>query len=87
MEEKAMVVKTQSKSKKLFAAGKMAVFALATAIAFGPVQAKATDIDDLFAAADITTLSTNVKTYIIAFITLSVLFLGWKFYKRTTNRA
>ena len=68
--------------------GKMALFALATALAFAPVKAKAAgDIDDLFAAADLTGLSSNVKTTIITFITLSVLFLGWKFYKRATNRA
>lgn len=78
----------KKKTRNYLTQGKMALFALATAVAFAPVKAKAAgDIDDLFAAADITGLSTNVKAFIISFITLSVLFLGWKFYKRTTNRA
>jgi hypothetical protein len=78
----------KKKARNFYTQGKMALFALATAVAFAPVKAKAAgDIDDLFAAADITGLSTNVKAFIISFITLSVLFLGWKYYKRTTNRA
>ena len=78
----------KKQTRNLLTQGKTALFALATALAFAPVKAKAAgDIDDLFAAADITGLSTNVKTFIISFITLSVLFLGWKFYKRTTSRA
>ena len=78
----------KKKARNSYTQGKMALFALATALAFAPVKAKAAgDIDDLFAAADITGLSTNVKAFIISFITLSVLFLGWKYYKRTTNRA
>jgi hypothetical protein len=78
----------KKKTRNLCTQGKMALFALATALAFAPVKARAEgDIDDLFAAANITGLSTNVKSTIISFITLSVLFLGWKFYKRTTNRA
>lgn len=78
----------KKKARNSLTQGKMALFALATALAFAPVKAKAAgDIDDLFAAADLTGLSSNVKTTIITFITLSVLFLGWKFYKRATNRA
>ena len=78
----------KKKARNYLTQGKMALFALATALAFAPVKAKAAgDIDDLFAAADLTGLSSNVKTTIITFITLSVLFLGWKFYKRATNRA
>jgi len=87
MEEKAMVVKTQSKSKRLYTAGKLALFAVATALTLGPIQARAEgDIDDLFAAANLTSLHTNVKALLMIFVGINILFLGYKYYKRSTNR-
>jgi len=78
----------KKKTRNLLTQGKMALFALATALAFAPVKARAEgDIDDLFAAANITGLSSNVKTYIIAFIVIAVMFVGWKYIKRVSNRA
>lgn len=56
--------------------------ALGTAL---PVHA--TDIDDLFTAADTTGLQTNIKTFLLAFIGIAVLFLGYRFVKRAMNRA
>ena len=78
----------KKKTRNYLTQGKMALFALATALAFAPVKARAEgDIDDLFAAANITGLSSNVKTYIIAFIVIAVMFVGWKYIKRVSNRA
>jgi len=78
----------KKQTRNLLTQGKMALFALATALAFAPVKARAEgDIDDLFAAANITGLSTNVKTYITAFIVIAVMFVGWKYIKRVSNRA
>jgi hypothetical protein len=78
----------KKQTRNLLTQGKMALFALATALAFAPVKARAEgDIDDLFAAANITGLSSNVKTYIIAFIVIAVMFVGWKYIKRVSNRA
>ena len=78
----------KKKTRNYLTQGKMALFALATALAFAPVKAKAAgDIDDLFAAADITTLSSNTKTFITAFIVIAVMFVGWKYIKRVSNRA
>ena len=78
----------KKQTRNLLTQGKTALFALATALAFAPVKARAEgDIDDLFAAANITGLSTNVKTYITAFIVIAVMFVGWKYIKRVSNRA
>ena len=71
------------KSKTAIAYGTLA---LAAAVTCAP-QARATDIDDLFTAVNITGLQSNVKTFLIGFAGLIVLFLGWKYLKRGAARA
>ena len=41
----------------------------------------------LFTAVDVSTVSTNVSTLLIAFIGISLLFLGAKYIKRTLRTA
>lgn len=41
---------------------------------------------ELFAAADITGLSTNVSTMLIAFVGVALLFTAYKFVKRSLSR-
>ena len=42
---------------------------------------------DLFTAVDVTGVSTNVQTLMIAFIGINILFLGYAYVKKTMNRA
>lgn len=65
---------------------KMALLAAFTAITCAPGMAKATDVDDLFTAVDVTGLQANIKTFMLGFAAIMVLFLGWKYLKRTSNR-
>ena len=44
-------------------------------------------MDALFTAVDVTGVSTNVSTLLIAFIGVNLLFLGYKYVKRTMGRA
>jgi len=44
-------------------------------------------MDALFNAVDITGVSTNVSTLLIAFIGVNLLFLGYKYVKRVMGRA
>jgi len=44
-------------------------------------------MDALFTAVDITGVSTNVSTLLIAFIGVNLLFLGYKYVKRVMGRA
>ena len=44
-------------------------------------------MDALFTAVDVTGVSTNVSTLLIAFIGINLLFLGYKYVKRTMGRA
>ena len=44
-------------------------------------------MDALFTAVDVTGVSTNVSTLLIAFIGINLLFLGYKYVKRTKGRA
>ena len=41
----------------------------------------------LFTAVDVTTVSTNVSTILLAFIGINLLFLGYKYVKRVMGRA
>lgn len=41
----------------------------------------------LFTAADVSGLSGNVSTLLVAFIGISVLFVGYKYVKRVLNRS
>lgn len=43
-------------------------------------------MDALFTAVDISSLTTNVSTIIIGFIAVGLLFLGWRYIKRTGVR-
>lgn len=44
-------------------------------------------MEALFTAVDITGVSTNVSTLLIAFIGVNLLFLGYKYVKRVMGRA
>jgi len=79
--------KTRSFHRKTKNAIAYSTLALAAAITCAPGMAKATDIDDLFLAVDISGLSTNVKTMYLAFAGLLLLAIGWKFLRRTGGRA
>lgn len=43
-------------------------------------------MDALFAAVDVADVSTNVSTLMIAFIGINLLFLGYRYVKKTMNR-
>jgi len=43
-------------------------------------------MDAIFAAADITTLSTNVSTLLIAFVGVSLLFVGYRYLRKAGVR-
>ena len=65
--------------------------ALATFIGAGStlvtiVPARADDIDDIFTAGAVTGLSTNVKTLLMGFIGITIMFVGYKYFKRAANR-
>ena len=45
-----------------------------------------TAIDNLFTAVDVSGVSTNVSTLLIAFIGINLLFLGAYYVKKTMNR-
>lgn len=76
-----------TKTRNSINAGKMALLAAFTAITFAPGIAKAAgDVDDLFAAVNVAGLQANIKTFMLGFATIMVLFLGWKYLKRTSNR-
>ena len=40
-------------------------------------------MDALFTAVDLTTLSTNVSTILVAFVGVNLLFLGYKYVRRS----
>lgn len=65
----------------------LAVFlgAGSTLVTLAPAHA-ATDIDDIFTAGAVTGLSTNVKTLLLGFIGITVMFVGYKYFKRAANR-
>jgi glycopeptide antibiotics resistance protein len=44
-------------------------------------------MDALFTAVDITDVSTNVSTLLIAFIGINLLFLGYKYVRKVMGRA
>jgi hypothetical protein len=60
------------------------ILALVAVLAFGLVQsASATSVmDPIFAAVDITGVSTAVSAAIVGFIGVGLLFLGWRYVKR-----
>lgn len=41
------------------------------------------DVDTLFAAADISGLKANIVTMLIAFVIISVIFTGYRFVKKS----
>ncbi len=43
-------------------------------------------MDALFTAVDVTGLNTNVSTLMIAFISVNLLFLGYRYVRKTMNR-
>lgn len=40
----------------------------------------------LFTAADVSTLSTNVETLLVAFVGLGLLFLGYRYVRKALGR-
>ena len=43
-------------------------------------------MDALFAAVDVSGISTNVSTLMIAFIGINLLYLGYRYVRKTMNR-
>ena len=43
-------------------------------------------MDALFTAVDVSGVSTNVSTLMIAFIGINLLFLGYRYVRKTMNR-
>lgn len=66
--------------KKLFTLG-----AVGSALAL-PVMSYAAGMADLFTAADISPLATNVSTLLVAFIGVSLLFLGYRYIRKSGVR-
>jgi len=48
--------------------------------------AKATDIDDLFTAGDLSGLSANIKAYFLIGVTITIMFIGYRYFKKAGNR-
>lgn len=44
-------------------------------------------MDALFTAVDVSTLSSNTSTLLIAFVGVNLLFLGYKYIKKSMGRA
>ncbi len=44
-------------------------------------------MDAIFAAADISGLTTNVTTLLVGFVGVTLLFVGYKYVKRTLGRS
>ena len=59
--------------------------ASSTLVTLAPAHA-AGDIDDIFTAGAVTGLSTNVKTLLMGFIGITIMFVGYKYFKRAANR-
>ncbi len=64
----------------------LAVFLGAGSTLVTLVPAHADDIDDIFTAGAITGLSANVKTVLLGFIGITIMFVGYKYFKRAANR-
>jgi len=45
-----------------------------------------TPIDNMFSAVSVAGISTNVSTLLIAFIGINLLFLGYRYVRKTMNR-
>ena len=45
-----------------------------------------TAIDNMFGAVSVSGISTNVSTLLIAFIGINLLFLGYRYVRKTMNR-
>jgi purine-cytosine permease-like protein len=73
--------------KKFFGGLAVAGFSALSMVLCGVTSAHATDIDDLFAAVNITGISTNVKTLQLGFITIGLLFLGYRYVKKVMGWA
>ncbi len=43
-------------------------------------------MDALFAAVNLTGLSTNVSTLMVTFVGINLLFLGYRYVRKTMNR-
>lgn len=62
------------------------LFLALVAVMFAAVPSFAvSDIDTLFAAADVTSLKTNVIAMLTAFVVIAVIFTGYRFVKRSVK--
>ena len=83
-------IKTKAKSfcRKMNQVKDKAMLALCgiTGAIIAATPAKATDIDDLFTAGDLSGLSTNIKSYFLIGVTITLLFIGYRYFKKAGNR-
>lgn len=63
----------------------LALCGIAGAIA-AATPARADDIDDLFAAVNLSGISANVKSYFLIGAVILAIFIGWRYLKRAGNR-
>ena len=59
------------------------VFCLVTV----PAWAATTDVDDLFTAFDISNISSNVKTILLLIIAIMLMFVGFRYLRKTAAQA
>ena len=73
------------KTKKTITPLALATCALAASFVFGP-QVSHAAVANLFAAADISGLSALVEALLTTFVGIMLLFVGYKYLKRSANR-
>ncbi len=64
----------------------LAICGIAGAIAAATPARAEGDIDDLFAAVNLSGINTNVKAYFLIGAAILALFIGWRYLKRAGNR-
>ena len=52
-----------------------------------PAWAATTDVDDLFTAFDISNISSNVKTILLLIIAIMLMFVGFRYLRKTAGQA
>lgn len=71
--------------KKLYSVLSLGLLALMAFVAV-PVQSAHATIAELFTAVDVSSISTNVQTLMIAFIGISLLFVGFRYIRKLIGR-
>lgn len=64
----------------------LGLFAVLFVLAVVTVVPASATIADLFAAVDVSSISTNVQTLLITFIGILLLFVGYRFIRKTIGR-